>query len=105
MLKRQDRADCSRFVSKNLNSNDSPVIDFTDFSLDVTPTTDSRHLRALSDRSESSDRRLHLHGSPAPIFLPRLGNSVTTATTPVTLAPAARKETADLPITWIAECY
>lgn len=104
MLKRQDRADCSRFVSKNLNSNDSPVIDFTDLSRCDTyngqPTSESsQDSQHLSDRSESSDRRLHLHGSPAPIFLPRLGNSVTTATTPVTLAPAARKETADLPIT------
>lgn len=60
MLKRQDRADCSRFVSKNLNSNDSPVIYFTDFSPDVTPTTDSRRLRALRTRNISVTAPNHL---------------------------------------------
>lgn len=47
MLTRQDRADGSRFKSKNLNRNDRPVIDFTNFSPVVTPTTGSRHLRAF----------------------------------------------------------
>lgn len=103
MLTRQDRADGSRFKSKNLNRNDRPVIDFTNFSPVVTPTTSSRHLRAFRTCNISVTAPNHLidvcTARRLQIFLPRLGNSVTTATTPVTLAPAARKETADLPIT------
>lgn len=39
--------DSSRFKGKKPRSNDSPVIDFTNFSLDVTPTTDRRRLGAF----------------------------------------------------------